>query len=65
MFFKKENPKMLLEGLERAQKLLDERYEKKMITPEMYQKQCVEFGKKREIYMKKINKMEEKENKWC
>ena len=65
MFFKKENPKMLLEGLEKAQKLLDERYEKRMITPEMYNKQCAEFGKKREIYMKKINKMEDKENKWC
>lgn len=60
MFFKKEDPKILLEGLDKAQKLLDERYEKKMITVEMYQRQCAEFGKKREEYIKKINKLESK-----
>ena len=52
-FLDRKDPKNELEGLERAQKLLDERYEKKLITPEAYQKQCIEFGKRREKYRKK------------
>lgn len=55
MFFrKKENPKTILEGLDRAQEMLDKRLEAKLITPEMYQKQSMVFRKKREKYEKKL-----------
>ncbi len=54
--FKRENPKTVLEGLDRAQKLLDERLEKKQVSLEFYQKQSLEFRKKREKYEKKLNK---------
>lgn len=57
MFFKpKENPQTLLEGLDQAQKLLDERYEKKQITIETYKKQALEFGKRREKYQKMLDR---------
>lgn len=55
-FFKRENPKTELEGLDKAQKILDERFEKKQITIEQYQKQCIEFGKRREKYEKMLIK---------
>lgn len=55
MFFKpKQDPQTLLEGLDQAQKLLDERYEKKQITIETYKKQALEFGKRREKYQKML-----------
>ncbi len=55
-FFKRENPKTVLEGLDRAQEMLDERYEKKQITIEQYQQQCMEFAKKREKYQKQLDR---------
>ena len=54
--FKKQKPKTVIEGLDRAQKLLDERFEKKQVSIEYYQKQSMEFRKKREKYEKKLNK---------
>lgn len=54
--FKKQNPKTVIEGLDRAQKFLDERFEKKQVSIEYYQKQSMEFRKKREKYEKKLNK---------
>ncbi len=55
-FFKRENPKTALEGIDRALELLNERYEKKQITIEQYQKQCMEFAQKREKYQKQLDK---------
>lgn len=54
--FKREDPKTILEGLDRAQAMLDDRFEKKLITPEAYQKQCLEFRARREKYEKKLGK---------
>lgn len=50
MFFKpnKQEAKRTLESLEKAQAILDERFEKKQIPIEAYHKQCQEFGKRRE-----------------
>lgn len=56
IFFDRKDPKTELEGLERAQKILDERYQKNQILPEVYQKQCMEFQKRREKYEKKLKK---------
>ena len=55
-FFKRENPKNELEGLDRALEILNDRFEKKQITLEQYQKQCLEFAKKREKYEKMLAK---------
>lgn len=51
LFFKKmseDEGRRALDSLERAQKLLDERFEKKQIDFNAYQKQCEEFGKRRD-----------------
>ena len=54
MFFKpsKEKAKQALENLEKAQKLLDERFEKGQMDSKVYYKQCQEFGKKRDTFRK-------------
>ena len=44
--FTRKDPKTELEGLERAQKILDERYEIGQVLPEVYAKQCMEFQSK-------------------
>ncbi len=54
--FTRKDPKTELEGLERAQKILDERYERGQVLPEVYMKQCAEFQKRREQYEKKLKK---------
>lgn len=55
-FFDRKDPKTELEGLDRAQQILNERYEKHQITDEMYRIQCIEFQKRREKCEKKIKK---------
>lgn len=55
-FLDRKDPKTELEGLERAQKILDERYEKHQVPDEVYRKQCFEFQKRREKYEKKLKK---------
>jgi len=55
-FLDRKNPKTELEGLERAQRILDERYQRKQIPDEIYRKQCIEFQKRREKYEKKLKK---------
>lgn len=44
----KTDAKAALESLERAQKVLDERFEKGQVPVNVYQKQCEEFGKRRD-----------------
>ena len=56
MLFKKENPETIIEGLDKALEILKERYEKKIITREEFSKQCEQLGKKREKYLKKLEK---------
>ena len=55
-FFDRKDPKTELEGLERAQKILDERYQKGLVLPEVYAKQSAEFGKRKEQYIEKLKK---------
>ena len=55
-FLDRKNPKNELEGLERAQKILDDRYQKGQVMDVVYQKQCLEFQKRREKYEKKLKK---------
>ncbi len=55
-FLDRKDPKTELEGLERAQRILDERYQKGQVMDIVYQKQCLEFQKRREKYEKKLKK---------
>ena len=55
-FLDRKDPKTELEGLERAQRILDERYQRKQVSDEIYQKQSLEFQKRREKYEKKLKK---------
>lgn len=55
-FLDRKDPRTELEGLDRAQKILDERYEKKQVSSEVYQKQSLVFLKQREKYEKRLKK---------
>lgn len=54
--FERKDPKNELEGLERAQQILDERYQRHQVPEEVYRRQCMEFQKRREKYEKKLGK---------
>lgn len=55
-FLDRKDPKTELEGLERAQRILDERYKMHQVSEEVYRRQCMEFMKQREKYEKKLAK---------
>ena len=50
MFFKNINPKTELDSLDRALEILQDRYEKKVITIEQFSEECEKIRKKREKY---------------
>ena len=54
--FMRKDPKTELEGLDRAQQILDVRYQRHQVPEEVYRKQCLEFQKRREKYEKKLGK---------
>lgn len=56
MFFKPKDPKTELDSLDRALEILQDRYKKKVISIEVFSKQCEEIAKKREKYKKKLEK---------
>lgn len=55
-FLDRKDPKTELEGLEKAQQILDERYKRGQVIDTVYQKQCLEFQKRREKYVKSLKK---------
>lgn len=55
-FLDRKDPKTELEGLQRAQQILDERYKMGQVDVSVYQKQCLEFQKRREKCEKKLKK---------
>lgn len=61
-FLDRKDPKTELEGLDKAQKILDDRYQKGQVLPEVYQKQCLVFLKRREKYEKKLKKSNRNSN---
>lgn len=61
MFFTRKDPKTELESLDRAIEILNDRYQKKLITLEQFQAQSLEFGKRREKYLKKLTKSQKEE----
>ena len=58
IFFQNKNPKNELESLDKAMAILQDRYDKKVITLEQFSKQCQDIAKKRQKYQKKLEKME-------
>ena len=62
MFFQPKDPKTELDSLDRALEILQDRYDKKVITLEQFSKKCHEIGKKREKCLKKLDKMARKSN---
>ncbi len=62
MFFQPKDPKTELDSLDCALEILQDRYDKKVITLEQFSKECQEVGKKREKYLKKLEKMARKSN---
>ncbi|MBE6147084.1 MAG: hypothetical protein E7168_01970 [Firmicutes bacterium] len=55
-FLDRKDPKSELEGIERAQKILDERYERHQVPEEVYRKQCMVFMERRQKYEEKLRK---------
>ena len=55
-FLERKDPKTELEGLQKAQAILDERFQRGQIPADAYQRQCMEFQKRREKYEKKLKK---------
>jgi uncharacterized membrane protein len=53
-FLTKKEAKNELEGLDRAQRMLDERFQAHQISNEAYMKQCQIFAERREKYEKKL-----------
>ncbi len=58
ILFQNKNPKTELESLDKALEILQDRYNKKVITIEQFSKQCQEISKKRIKYQKKLEKQE-------
>lgn len=58
MFFQNKDPKTELEGLDRALEILQDRYDKKAISIEVFSKKCEEIAKKRAKYKKKLERQE-------
>lgn len=53
-FLTKTEAKNELESLDRAQRMLDERYAQHQMSQEAYMKQCQIFAERREKYEKKL-----------
>ena len=60
MLFKRVNPETELEGIERAVEILNDRFKKKLISLEDFNKKSLEFGKRKERCLKKLEKSNKK-----
>ena len=56
LFCHKENLEEELKGLIKAQELLDDRYNKRQVSPEFYKQKSLEFMLKKEKKEKKLSK---------
>ncbi len=56
MLFRKVDPKTEIEGIDRAVELLNDRYEKKLISLEEFNKKSLEFGRRKAKCLKKLEK---------
>lgn len=58
MFFQRINPKTELESLDRSLEILQDRYEKKAITIEVFSRECEKIRIKKEKIQKRQQKKE-------
>ena len=56
MLFRRVNPKTELEGIDRAIEILNDRFQKKLISLDEFNKKSLEFGKRKAKYFKKLEK---------
>ena len=56
MLFKRVDPKTELEGIDRAVEILNDRFQKKLISLEEFNKKSFEFGKRKAKCLKKLEK---------
>ena len=56
MLFKRVDPKTELEGIDRAVEILNDRFQKKLISLEEFNKKSLEFGKIKAKCLKKLEK---------
>ena len=56
MLFRRVNPKTELEGIDRAIEILNDRFQKKLISLEEFNKMSLEFGKRKAKCLKKLEK---------
>lgn len=56
LFSHKENLEEELKGLIKAQELLDDRYNKRQVSPEFYKQKSLEFMLRKEKIEKKLSK---------
>ena len=58
MLFKRVDPKTELEGIDRAVEILNDRFQKKLISLEEFNKKSLEFGKKKAKCLKRLERQE-------
>ena len=56
MLFRRVDPKTELEGIDRAVEILNDRFQKKLISLEEFNKKSLEFGKRKAKCLKKLEK---------
>ncbi len=56
MLFRRVDPKTELEGIDRAVEILNDRFQKKLISLEEFNKKSLEFGKRKAKCLKRIEK---------
>ncbi len=58
MLFKRIDPKLEIEGIDKAVEILNDRFQKKLISLEEFNKKSVEFGRRKAKCLKKLEKQE-------
>ena len=56
MLFRRVDPKTQIEGIDRAVEILNDRFEKKLISLEEFNKKSLEFGRRKAKCLKRIEK---------
>ena len=56
MLLRRVKPKTELEGIDRAVEILNDRFQKKLISLEEFNKKSLEFGKRKAKCLKKLEK---------
>ena len=56
MLFRRVDPKTEIEGIDRAVEILNDRFQKKLISLEEFNKKSFEFGKRKAKCLKKLEK---------